>query len=437
MTGISPYDVMLLQSVWITALTVMTLIILWNVRGLAIYLWCLSGLFGVFFTALSIGPIADFSYPNLWGQPALGLTLVIGVALKAAAVKSLMPDPRFDSHLKVTGLMILTLVAAPFLDVPRYGTSLLISLYTAALVLWLVRDVFIAGNKMKVGNAKLFGVLMAFQAVIILILSFLLAFEGIDGLIPRTTPLTIIDVVQRTVTSLVNTALFIALVLDINIRQQELLQNQLVAAETERSRLEERQQILADMHDGFGSQLITAKIQAERGELGQPQLVDLLRESLTDLHLVLDGLRDHDGDLADALQRYRRRTEHRLAGFPVLVLWQIDLDDAPSLSAKATVNLLRIVQEALNNALKHAEASQIIISAEYDHQDGFVIAVGDNGCGIPKALSYSSGLENMRRRAKQIGAQFNVRSRDNGKGTVIELTNLHPNGQAMTIATDP
>jgi signal transduction histidine kinase len=435
MAGFPPYDVMLLHSAWIIALTVMTLIILWNARGLAVYLWCLSGLFGVIFTVLSIGPIAELAYPNFWGQPALGLTLVIGVALKAAAIKSLTPDPRLDSHLKVTGLMILTLVTAPLLDVPRYGVSLLVSLYCVVLVLWLVRDVFIASEKMKFGNAKLFGVLMGFQAVMILILSLSLAFEGLDGFTPPTTPLTIIDVIQRSVTSLVNSALFIALVLDINIRQQELLRNQLVAAETERSRLEERQQLLADMHDGFGSQLITAKMQAERGELGQPQLVDLLRESLTDLHLVLDGLRDHNGDLAEALQRYRRRTEHRLAGFPVLILWQIDLDDAPALSAKTTVNLLRIVQEALNNALKHAEASQIIVSAQYDHQDGFVIAVEDNGCGIPKALSSSSGLANMRRRARQIGAQFNLRSRDDGRGTIIEVANLHPDGQAMTIAT--
>jgi signal transduction histidine kinase len=178
------------------------------------------------------------------------------------------------------------------------------------------------------------------------------------------------------------------------------------------------------MHDGFGSQLITAKMHAERGELDRQQLVELLRECMADLHIVLEGSRDQNGDLAEALSRYRHRIERRLAEHQVLLLWRVDLDGAPSLSPKVTTNLLRIIQEAINNALKHAEARKIVLFARHSPSSGIRIQIEDDGRGMLDEHGLSHGLENMRRRARQLGAQLQVRSRDDGTGTVVELSNL-------------
>jgi signal transduction histidine kinase len=229
------------------------------------------------------------------------------------------------------------------------------------------------------------------------------------------------------VISLINVGLFIALILDVNIHQRATLRHELTKSEISRSRLEERQRLLADMHDGFASQLITAKMHAEIGELDRQQLVELLRECMTDLHIVLEGSRDQNGSLAEALSRYRHRIERRLAQHQVLMLWRVDLDGAPSLSTKVTTNLLRIIQEAINNALKHAEARKIVIFARHSPSNGITIQIEDDGRGIPGEHGLSHGLENMHRRARQLGANLRVRAREEGTGTVVELSNLRAN----------
>ena len=103
---------------------------------------------------------------------------------------------------------------------------------------------------------------------------------------------------------------------------------------------------------------------------------------------------------------------------------RVDLDGAPSLSPKVTTNLLRIIQEAINNALKHAEARKIVLFARHSPSSGIRIQIEDDGRGMLDEHGLSHGLENMRRRARQLGAQLQVRSRDDGTGTVVELSNL-------------
>ena len=78
-------------------------------------------------------------------------------------------------------------------------------------------------------------------------------------------------------------------------------QAQLIAVEAERSRSEERENLLQDMHDGFGSQLASASILAERGGLSADAVAMLLQECMADLNLVIDTLGKSSDSLADAL----------------------------------------------------------------------------------------------------------------------------------------
>jgi signal transduction histidine kinase len=424
MTDLTPDQVMVLQSTWNAALAAMTLGILWNARSPSVYFWCLSGLLGSAFSLLSIGPLADLTYPTYWGQTLLGSVLVTGASMKVAAIGLMTPGVKLRRPV-VTGLMMLaSLTLFPLMGVSRAITSFLIILYLSALLFWLVQQVFQLGKRLSVTNGKLFAVLIAFQAILIFLIASVEVMAGKDPLVPVTQPLPVGTVAYSMVISLVNTGLFIALILDLNIRQREALRRDLAKAEIARSRLEERQELLADMHDGFGSQLITAKLQAEKGELNQQQLVDLLRECMTDLHLVLEGSQNQNGDLAGALTRYRHRIDRRLAEHHVLLLWRIDLEGAPSLSPNATTNLLRIIQEAINNALKHAAARKIVVCARYSPTSGITIEIEDDGRGMPGEASLSQGLENMHRRAIQLGANLRVRTREEGTGTVVELSNL-------------
>jgi signal transduction histidine kinase len=82
-----------------------------------------------------------------------------------------------------------------------------------------------------------------------------------------------------------------------------------------------------------------------------------------------------------------------------------------------------VVGEALQNALRHAEATDVEAEIEYA-ANRFRVMVRDNGCGIrPETLIRSShcGLLKMRERAAQIGAQLRIWSRA-GAGTEVEIS---------------
>jgi two-component system, NarL family, sensor histidine kinase LiaS len=86
--------------------------------------------------------------------------------------------------------------------------------------------------------------------------------------------------------------------------------------------------------------------------------------------------------------------------------------------------LLRIAQEAMSNAVRHAQPTVINVSLRYDPPD-LVLEVTDNGSGIahPQAASRNGfGLTNMQARAKNLGAKFDLRTAaDRGTSIVIRM----------------
>ncbi len=74
------------------------------------------------------------------------------------------------------------------------------------------------------------------------------------------------------VISTANNGVFVALVLDVYVKRSREARAEAIALESERSRLAERERLLADMHDGLGSQLVSARIRVEKGQMDQPQI---------------------------------------------------------------------------------------------------------------------------------------------------------------------
>jgi signal transduction histidine kinase len=186
-------------------------------------------------------------------------------------------------------------------------------------------------------------------------------------------------------------------------------------------RSEERVRMLADMHDGFGSQLLSARLLAERGDMGPAQLADLLSECLADLHLVVDSLNAQDDSLAAALADYRHRLQRRLEGHPCQLRWDIRLQGMPPLSTGEVLQVLRVLQEALTNALKHAAARSIALSMAYGPGEGLVMRVTDDGRGLPALPQEGHGLASMQRRAQKLGATLTVGPAPGGTGTSVAL----------------
>jgi signal transduction histidine kinase len=211
------------------------------------------------------------------------------------------------------------------------------------------------------------------------------------------------------------------------------LHDRLLNTEIDRSRTQERQHMLQDMHDGFGSQLVIAKMMVEQNQMSQESLGRLLEESIGDLYLLVDTLGNSDNYLPNALVDFRFRTQQRLAGTPLKLHWNLQVEHAPEVSPKVVLQILRLVQEALNNALKHAKATNIHLDFTYDQVGGqLTVSVADDGVGIVGIVGIvgqpvrGRGQKNMMARARAVGGTLSVSNSNlslssSQPGTLVQL----------------
>jgi signal transduction histidine kinase len=99
-----------------------------------------------------------------------------------------------------------------------------------------------------------------------------------------------------------------------------------------------------------------------------------------------------------------------------------DLPPLDHFGPEMSLQAMRIVQEAITNAVKHAEAQTITVETgeapEHGHS-GVFVEIRDDGRGLSDPVRPGRGLANMRRRAERLGGLVRVES--NGQGTVVRL----------------
>lgn len=172
---------------------------------------------------------------------------------------------------------------------------------------------------------------------------------------------------------------------------------------------EERQQIMRDLHDGLGSQLFLMLSRAEGGQISQGEMVQALRECIADMRLTLEAMSPESDDFLQAWGNFRFRWQHLLESSGLACTWELDAGgDGIDLSPHATLQLLRIVQEALTNVLKHARAHAVVIRLCIE-AGALTIEVVDDGQGLNSARARGGhGLNNMRARALHLGARLEI-----------------------------
>jgi signal transduction histidine kinase len=168
----------------------------------------------------------------------------------------------------------------------------------------------------------------------------------------------------------------------------------------------ERQRLTEDMHDGLGSSLVTALRVVQSGSMSDAELGDVLKGCIDDLKLTLDSMESVDADLLLLLATLRFRLGPRLAAASIVLKW--DVTDVPKLAwldPRNALHILRILQEAFANILKHTHATEIRLTTAAAG-DGVQVSIADNGQGfdIDHALGKSAGrgLHNQQRRAEAI-----------------------------------
>ncbi|UXH77304.1 sensor histidine kinase [Roseateles amylovorans] len=192
-------------------------------------------------------------------------------------------------------------------------------------------------------------------------------------------------------------------------------------AERQQALLLERQRLMQDMHDGLGSSLLSAMVAVEQGSMPQEQVVDVLRECVDDLRLVIDSLEPVGHDLVSLLATMRYRLGKRLQLGGLRLEWDVhDLPVLEWLEPPDALHVLRLMQEALTNALKHARASRVRVVTR-DLGKRVEIRVEDDGEGFDVAsVAQGRGLRGLQRRARQLGGSIRVDSSP-GHGTVVTL----------------
>lgn len=186
-----------------------------------------------------------------------------------------------------------------------------------------------------------------------------------------------------------------------------------------KARLEERELLLKDIHDGFGNQLAIGKLRLRRGAVPVEKAVEIIDDSLADLRLLIDSLDAEGESLRSVLSALLERLDARTRSLPITLEWDIDAAGDIHLPPRDHLQAARIVQEAVSNALRHAGAS--VISTAVRVENGRpIIEVRDDGKGFDLAqASTGRGLNNMRARAEQQGWQLQITS--DGCGTHCQV----------------
>lgn len=196
---------------------------------------------------------------------------------------------------------------------------------------------------------------------------------------------------------------------------------QLREVERQQALLLERQRIMADMHDGLGSALLSALVAMEQGSMSHEQCVEVLRECVDDLRLVIDSLEPVGHDLVSLLATMRYRLGKRLQTGGLKLDW--DVQDLPTLAwlePPDALHVLRLMQEALNNVLKHARASRVRLVTRH-HGSYVEIRVEDDGAGFDlQTIQHGRGLKSQIKRAQRLGGKLRIDSSP-GHGTRLSL----------------
>ncbi len=96
-------------------------------------------------------------------------------------------------------------------------------------------------------------------------------------------------------------------------------------------------------------------------------------------------------------------------------------DDLPALGDEKPIILFRMIQEVVNNIIKHADANTIFLEAK-KQTDRLGITIKDNGKGFSEnAVSGGAGLQNLQNRAKMINAELNITSQAT-VGTLVTIS---------------
>lgn len=191
------------------------------------------------------------------------------------------------------------------------------------------------------------------------------------------------------------------------------------------------QMVSQEIHDNLGQVLSFTRLQlatlrehipSASGREILDENLTLLRKSIKDLRLLSHSLNTGLIETRELEEAIRTELE-RIQVFSTLQCNLESVGTKVDVPPACRLLIFRIAQEALQNILKHSQASRINVLIEYGEQD-FVLRVSDNGIGLPEGSVTSSkslGMTSMNQRASMLEGTLSLTSQQ-GEGTTVQLT---------------
>ena len=226
-----------------------------------------------------------------------------------------------------------------------------------------------------------------------------------------------------------------------NLKNRQLqkegeLKAALVKIETQNKLQEQRLRISRDLHDNIGSQLtfiissidnlkygfkdmgdkLSGKLSSISGFTSQT--IYELRDTIWAMNKNNIAFEDLQARISNFIDKAKIASEKTKFNFDI----GSNVNTAHLFTSVEGMNIYRIIQEAVNNALKYSEASEITVNIS-EVESSFIITINDNGKGFDKEnTDVGNGLLNMKKRGRDIGANVEINSSmSNGTAVVVKV----------------
>ncbi|MFN3941460.1 MAG: ATP-binding protein [Flavobacterium sp.] len=218
--------------------------------------------------------------------------------------------------------------------------------------------------------------------------------------------------------------------------QEKKLQEAILQIETQKQLQEQRLKISRDLHDNIGAQLtfiissidnlkmfvpeVDQRILHKMDEISTftRQTITELRDTIWAMNQDQISLQEIQSRLTNFISQANQSTNKTQVTLSVLS----EINWKASMSSDKGISLYRIIQEAINNAFKHAMATQINVSISQS-ENQLIITISDDGKGFDwSTLQKGNGIENMQKRAEHIHGLITFDS--SSSGTTIQLKML-------------
>jgi signal transduction histidine kinase len=217
------------------------------------------------------------------------------------------------------------------------------------------------------------------------------------------------------------------------LEQEAKLQAVYAEQETQKQLQDQRSRISSDLHDNIGAQLTfivsslnTLKyVNLSKEKLGEKidqvssftsDTINELRDTIWAMNKDMISLEDLRGRLAGLIHKAKEACPQ--IEFEMLIDEKVP--EFLKLNPLEGINIYRIAQEALNNAIKHAGADKVEIYVSPQNDNQISLSVMDNGKGFDPHILPGNGMSTMRTRAERIGRELRIESHP-GNGTMVSI----------------